>query len=235
MSRKNSDRITDIAGYPKRANIGNHTMFSRPRDHLRVALPRGNNGECSSTTWAPKNRAMRRRLLSVSMALFATAWNCGWGRAATPVQWINCDDAYYRSLDLAPIGPGPLELAKVHCQRIPIVGKSAASVSPDGRSIAFLELANSYVEERKVLHVAPLDVRDHWTNTPLNMGALWQFSSGHNTDAAFRWASNASVLWTATREKVGPEGIAKSGLQPALTVEDGSLSLLPLLRHEAGP
>jgi hypothetical protein len=68
---------------------------------------------------------MPRRLLYVSMALFATAWNCGWGRAATSVQWINCDEAYFRSLDLAPIGPGPLVLTKVYCQQ-----RSGSNVIP---------------------------------------------------------------------------------------------------------
>jgi hypothetical protein len=180
-------------------------------------------------------RVMPRKFLSFSMALFATVWNCAWACAATPVQWINCDEAYYRSLDLAPIGPGPLELAKVHCQRIRIFEESAALVSPDGRSIALLEGGATYVAERKVLHVAPLHVRDNWTDYPLNMGTLSQFSSGHRTDVALRWASNSSALWTATREQVGPDGLAKSGLQPVLTVEDGSVNLLPLLRHEAGP
>lgn len=175
---------------------------------------------------------MPRRLLCA--ALLATVWTCG-PHTATAVEWTNCDDPYYRSLDLAPAGPGPLELARVYCQLVGYAPKSAASVSPDGRALAYLETGYSYVEERKVLHVAPLHVRNSWTDYHLDLGALWQFSSGHRTVPAFAWASDSSAIWTATREKVGPEGIAKSGLQPALTAGNGTLELLPLLRHEAGP
>lgn len=175
---------------------------------------------------------MSRRLLFLSAVLFAAASACGWAHAATDVQRTNCGD--YGSPDLAPIGAGPLELVKVFCQQVRFDFRSATVVSPDGRSIAYLEGGSSYVAERKVLHVAPLHVRNGWTDHPLNMGALWQFSSGHRTVPAFAWASNSSAIWTATREKVGPEGPAKSGLQPALA-QDGSLQLLPLLRHGAGP
>ena len=178
---------------------------------------------------------MPRRLLSLSAALFVVASNFGWIHAATAVEWTNCDERDSRSLDLVPIGPGPLALAKVYCQRVQFDHRSATLVSPDGSSIAYLEVASSYVVERKVLHVAPLHVRNNWTDYQLNMGALWQFSSGHRTVPAFAWASDSSAIWTATREKVGPEGIAKSGLQPALTAEAGKLRLLPLLRHGAGP
>ena len=178
---------------------------------------------------------MPRRLLPFSVVLVAAACSGGLAHAAADVPTINCDGFFNRGPDLAPIGPGPLELAKIYCQRIRPGNNTAASISPDGRSIAYLEGSSSYVAERKVLHVAPLHMRDSWTDCQLNMGPLWHFSSGYRTVPAFGWASNSSSVWTATRETVGPEGLSKSGLQPALTVEDKSLQLLPPLRNEAGP
>src|ERR1700719_2419089 len=96
-------------------------------------------------------RDMPRKLLSLSAALFAIAWSCGWTHAAAAVEWINCEP-YYRDLDLAPHGPGPLELAKVYCQHPQYDQRSPAFISPDGLSIAYLETGSSYTVERKVLH-----------------------------------------------------------------------------------
>jgi hypothetical protein len=134
---------------------------------------------------------------------------------------------------LAPIGPGPLELAKIFCQRVQVDFKRAALISPDGRSVAYLQGASSFPT---VLHVARLDARDSWRSYGLNMGGLWQFSQADRSVPAVGWASNSLAVWTATRETVGPEGIAKSGLQPALiSLEDGSTQLFEPPRHAAGP
>ena len=176
---------------------------------------------------------MPRRLLCA--ALLATVWTCG-THTATAVEWTNCDDPYYRSLDLAPAGPGPLELARVSLPARRVCPQDAASVSPDGGALAYLETGYSYVEERKVLHVAPLHVRNTSNRVSPEPRRVVAIQLGPSHVPAFAWASDSSAIWTATREKVGPEGIAKSGLQPALTAGTGNLEpAAPLLRHEAGP
>jgi len=144
---------------------------------------------------------MRRQLL-VSVILCATTWYLGWPHAARAVEWINCNDPYYRKLDLAPEGRGPLELAKVFCQRVQIDFKQVAMVSPDGRSVMYLQGGSDYTAERKVLQVARLDARDSWSSYALNMGALWQFGQAAHSVPAYGWASDSSGIWTATRESV---------------------------------
>src|SRR4051794_597608 len=96
-----------------------------------------------SLTLRTQYRTMRRQLL-ISMALCATAWCLGWPQAAHAIERINCDDPYYRTLDLAPVGPGPLELAKVFCQRVETNFRAVAMVSPDGRSIVYLQGGPGY-------------------------------------------------------------------------------------------
>jgi hypothetical protein len=178
---------------------------------------------------------MRRPLL-ISVALCATAWHLGWPQAARAVEWINCNGPYYRTLDLAPVGPGPLELAKVFCQRVQVNFKQVAMISPDGRSIVYLEGGSDFTAERKTLHVARLDTRDGWRSYALNMGALWQFAQADHSVPAYGWASNSSGVWTATREKIGSDGISRSGLQPLfISLEDGSTRLFEPPRHAAGP
>jgi hypothetical protein len=77
-----------------------------------------------------------------------------------------------------------------------------------------------------LLHIARLDAGNDWRSHPLAMGALWQFSDADRSVPAYGWASNSSGVWTATREKIGPDGIANSGLQPAfIAVEDNSIQL----------
>ena len=56
-------------------------------------------------------------------------------------------------------GPGPFELAKVLCQRVQVDFKQVAMISPDGRSIVYLEGGSSFAAEREMLHVAQLDAR----------------------------------------------------------------------------
>jgi hypothetical protein len=180
-------------------------------------------------------RKMRRQSL-ISIALCATAWCLGWPQAAHAVERINCDDPYYRTLDLAPVGPGPLELAKVFCQRVETNFKEVAMVSPDGRSIVYLQGGTDYSAERKMLYIAPLDAVDSWRSHALAMGPLWQFGDADRSVPAYGWASNSSGVWTATREKIGPDGIANSGLQPAfIALEDNRIQLFEPLRHAAGP
>jgi hypothetical protein len=176
-----------------------------------------------------------RRLL-VSFILCATIWYLGWPQAARAVEWINCNDPYYRKLDLAPEGRGPLELAKVFCQRVQIDFKQVGMVSPDGRSVMYLQGGSNYAAERKVLHVARLDAHDSWSSYALNMGALWQFGQTMRSVPAYGWASDSSGVWTATREKIGPGGITSSGLQPVfISLADGSTRLFDPPRNEAGP
>jgi hypothetical protein len=63
---------------------------------------------------------MRRQSL-ILVALYATTWYLGWPQAARSLSsGSNCNAPYYRTLDLAPVGPGPFELAKVLCQRVQV-------------------------------------------------------------------------------------------------------------------
>lgn len=178
---------------------------------------------------------MRRQVL-VSIIPCVTACYLGWPQAAGAVEWINCNDPYYRTLDLAPVGAGPLELAKVTCQRVQADFQQIAMVSPDGGSIMYLQGGGDYTAERKVLYTARLDARDGWSSYALNMGALWQFGRAGRSVPAYGWASDSSGIWTATREKIGAGGIAGSGLQPLfISLKDGSTRLFDPPRHKAGP
>lgn len=108
-------------------------------------------------------------------------------------------------------------------------------ISPDGRSIVYLQGGSTFVTERKMLHIARLEAQDRSASHGLNMGALWQFSQAPGSMPAYRWASDSSGVWTATREKLGPEGFARSGLQPALiSLESGNIRLFEPPRHAAG-
>ena len=125
-----------------------------------------------------------------------------------------------------PTGAGPLELAKLFCQREEINFKEVTMVSPDGRSIMYLQGGTDYSVEGKVLHVARLDAHDSWSSYVLNMGALWQFGQAVGSIPAYGWAADSGGIWTATREKIGPGGIRSSGLQPIfISLEDGSTRL----------
>jgi hypothetical protein len=178
---------------------------------------------------------MRRQLL-VPVLLCATTLYFGWSRAANAVERVNCDNPYDGRLDLVPTGAGPLELAKLFCQRVEINFKEVTMVSPDGRSIMYLQGGTDYSAERKVLHVARLDAHDSWSSYVLNMGGLWQFGQAMGSVPAYGWAADSSGIWTATREKIGPGGINSSGLQPMfISLEDGSARLFDPPRHEAGP
>ena len=178
---------------------------------------------------------MQHRSL-ISIALCAAAWYLWWPQPARTVEGENRDDAYYRTLDLAPVGPGPFELAKVFLQHVQFNFKQAAMISPDGRSIVYLEGGSNFAAERKILHIARLDARDSWTNHVLAMGALWQFGEADRSIPAYGWASNSSGVWTATREQIGPDGITHSGLQPAfIALADNGIQLFEPPRHAAGP
>lgn len=178
---------------------------------------------------------MRRQLL-ISVALSLTTLYLGSLQAARAVEWINYNDPYYHTLDLAPVGAGPLELTKVFFQRVEANFKGTAMVSPDGRAVMYLQGGSDYSAERKVLYVARLDARDSWSSYVLNMGPLWQFGQAKRSVPAYGWASDSSGIWTATREKIGPGGINGSGLQPAfISLKDGSIRLFEPPRHKAGP
>src|SRR3569833_1675383 len=165
---------------------------------------------------------MRRQWL-VSVILCATTWYLGWPQEASAVEWFNCDDPYYRKLDLAPEGRGPLELAKVFCQLVPFDFKQVAMVSPDGRSVMYLQGGGDYTTEHKKLHVSRLDARDSWSSYALNIGPLWQFGQAQRSIPAYGWASDSSGIWTGTRENIGPGGITSTGLQTVfISLQDGS-------------
>lgn len=86
---------------------------------------------------------MRRQLL-ISVALSLTTLYLGSLQAARAVEWINYNDPYYHTLDLAPVGAGPLELTKVFFQRVEANFKGTAMVSPDGRAVMYLQGGSDY-------------------------------------------------------------------------------------------
>ena len=87
---------------------------------------------------------MRRQLL-ISVALYATTWYLGWPQAARAVEWINCNAPYYRTLELAPLGPGPFELAKVLYQRVQVDFKQLDA--RHRRSALHVRVASEWVVE----------------------------------------------------------------------------------------
>ncbi|WP_315781149.1 MULTISPECIES: hypothetical protein [unclassified Bradyrhizobium] len=178
---------------------------------------------------------MKKLLVVVSVLLIAVAC-CNRPEPAQAVEWINCDDRWVRALDPTTDGQGPLELAKVFCQRIEYNSQEMAMVSPDGSAVMYLQGGTHYAAERKVLHVARLDAHDGWSSHTLAMGPLWQFGQALGSIPAYGWSSDSAGIWTATREKIGENGIAGTGLQPMfISLADRSIRLFEVPRHEAGP
>ena len=175
---------------------------------------------------------VRSQHTGVLRALFAALfvlWPSGRAAPAAPAPRINCV-SHQLTLDLEPLGTGPLVLAAVYCQEIrsPPFPGSAPLVSPDGRSIA-------YFEHDTVLRVARLDSSRAWTDYQADLGTFAKFGSEIRSIPAFTWASNSQFLWTATHEALHPSGSAKTQMQAVQTAEDGRLQPLPPLQHAAGP
>jgi hypothetical protein len=168
---------------------------------------------------------MLRALFAASLVL----WSSGRAAPAAPPPRINCV-SHQLTLDLEPLGTGPLALAAVYCQEIrsSTLLRSAPMVSPDGRSIA-------YFEQDTVLRVARLDSARAWTDYQADLGTFARFGSESRSIPAFTWASNSQFLWTATHESVRPSGFAKTEMRAVQTAEDGRFQPLPPLQHAAGP
>jgi hypothetical protein len=115
-----------------------------------------------------------------------------------------------------------------HSLRSPGLSTSPPLVSPDGSSIA-------YYEQDRILRVARLGGVSTWTDYQADLGTFARFGSDIRSGRAFAWASDSTFLWTATHEALQPSRFPATPMQPVATVEDGSLRLLPPLRHDAGP
>src|SRR5262249_49748211 len=104
----------------------------------------------------------------------------------------NCAAPDQQTLDLAPVGAGPLLLAAVYCQTIrsSVFPRSAPVVSPDGRSIA-------YYEHATVLRVARLDEKNNWMDYPADLGVFARFGSGIRTICSRTGGASQAVRWRA--------------------------------------
>jgi WD40 repeat protein len=168
-------------------------------------------------------------LFAAAFVLLPSSFPEAHAEPAAPAR-ANCQ-GHQLTLDLAPVGSGPLTLAAVYCQQIRSTPfpKSAPVVSPDGRSIA-------YYEHDTILRVARLDRGDVWTDYQADLGSFARFEADLvRAVRAYTWASNSQFLWTATHDRVRPNGFAKTPMKAVRTVEGGSLGPLPELRHDAGP
>ena len=147
-----------------------------------------------------------------------------------PAPRFNCDNDYYRNLNLEPVGAGPLTLAAVYFQVRPphLFPKSAPLVSRDGSSLAF-------IEHGVTLRVARLTERSMWRSCDINLGIFAHFGVSDGSAGSMAWASNSEFLWTAARDTARPiEDYATSPMKPARMGVDGHLDLLPPLAHAAG-
>lgn len=168
---------------------------------------------------------------ALAMALMAGMITFGGAGPAQAADEVNCSEI---STALEPTSDGPLALATVFCQRTVIDFKQVGMISPDGQSMAYLQGGSTSGQERKVLYLAPLASHDAWAQQPLNMGAMWKFA--RDALPAYRWASNSSGVWAATREAIGPHGLATAGLQPVLvSAQTGTGRALEPPRHPSGP
>jgi hypothetical protein len=143
---------------------------------------------------------------------------------------VNCAAPHQRELELAPIGNGPLQLRAIYCQRIRSIPfpRGTPTVSPDGKSIA-------YLENDAILRVAQLGDSDGWINYPTEMGVFASFGRSIRSLPSIFWASNSKSVWAGNHDALLPSRFAKSPLQPLKTVGDGNILNLPPLQHEAGP
>lgn len=102
----------------------------------------------------------------------------------------------------------------------------APLVSPDAQSIAFLL-------GKEQLLVARLDGGKTFTEFPAVLGTFTQFGSNFRSVHAFAWRSDSKAVWTGTHE-MAQGGFPRTPLRP-VQAEDGGLTPLPALRHDAGP
>ena len=170
----------------------------------------------------PQHHAMLRLGLALLILLTANA-------AHADVPRVNCAAPHQRDLDLNPRAEGPLRLATIHCQ--PFYSQSglvfgAPLVSPDAQSIAFLL-------GKEQLLVARLDGGKTFTEFPAVLGTFTQFGSNFRSVHAFAWRSDSKAVWTGTHE-MAQGGFPRTPLRP-VQAEDGGLTPLPALRHDAGP
>jgi hypothetical protein len=86
-----------------------------------------------------RGRGRTPKLIASLLAILVSSWSIEVLGGAPAVPRINCNASHQRSLDLEPVGEGPLVLSKVYCQTITGTPfpRSAALVSPDGRSTAY--------------------------------------------------------------------------------------------------
>jgi hypothetical protein len=168
---------------------------------------------------------MRHVLSAISLALLIA----GSSAAAAPER-VNCVAPHHKTLDLDPVGAGPLTLAAVYCQMVrvrPFV-MTAPVVSPDARAIA-------YYGENGAVRIARLGDADAWADFAADLGVFLHFSSEIRSIPAFAWDSQSRSVWTATHDRVRPSGWTLSSLRPLRTGESGKLDMMPPLEHAAGP
>src|SRR5262245_21601936 len=118
------------------------------------------------STIRPRQAAMLGILFVASPILLLT----GFPELRAEPARTNCQASHQRSLDLTPVGRGPLTLAAVYCQQIRSTPfpKSVPVVSPDGSSIA-------YYEHDTILRAAWLDRANIWTDYQAELGAFARF------------------------------------------------------------
>jgi hypothetical protein len=174
-------------------------------------------------------RSQHTGILRALLPALLVLWPSERAAAAAPPPRIHCVGDQL-TLDLEPLGTGPLALGAVYCQemRSSPFPLSAPVVSPDGRAIA-------YFDHDTVLRVARLDSARAWTDYQADLGTFAKFGSDIRSIPAFTWDSNSQFLWTATHESVRSSGFAKTPMQAVRTADDGRLQPLPPLQHAAGP
>ncbi|HEX8665309.1 MAG TPA: hypothetical protein VF744_14905 [Beijerinckiaceae bacterium] len=189
----------------------------------------GNRSDLAPASRDRPAKCSSGRPAAVATILLAALALCGGAASAAEPVRLNCDAPHQRSMDLAPIGAGPLALPAVYCQRIRATPypKSAPLISPDARAIA-------YYEDTTTLRVAELADRDGWTDHGIGV-TFSRFGSDFRSVPSFAWDTHSRFLWAAAQERVHPSGFAKTPLQAVNAVRSGGVQLLPALAHPAGP
>jgi hypothetical protein len=129
-----------------------------------------------------------------------------------------------------PVSDGPLRLRRITCSYSPssLFPRTPTAVSPDGNAIArFVELSGLYAVAlggHVDLPVYPASPRS--TN----------FARMERTGrSAFQWDVGSQAIWTATQDRVVPNGWAAGPVRPVLAHISGTVELLPEPRRPAGP
>jgi hypothetical protein len=168
---------------------------------------------------------MRAHLLTILLAISLTAY----APAASPrIAASGCRGDMGPRFE--PVSDGPLRLRRIACSYWPssLFPRTPTAVSPDGNAIArFVELSGLYAVALGGHVDLPV-----YSASPRSTNFAIMERTGRS---AFQWDVGSQAIWTATQDRVVPNGWATGPMRPVLAHISGAVELLPEPSHPAEP